>query len=167
MRLFITGPTGSGKTTLATKIAVHENVRSHSLDNIHWVLDPSGDYRRSSEERAQMLEKIVQENDWIIEGVQFKWADAAIIRADYIVVLDIPQWRNRLRILHRFITRRRSAPAGTRGTLKALRQEIGWPNDYYLNEREILFAKLAKHQEKVIVLNKSDTTLSPILRFCK
>jgi len=102
------------------------------------------------------------QDDWVIEGVQFKWADAALIRADRILVLDLPRWRNWLRILRRFIGRHRSGLPDTRGSLKALRQEFQWSKDYYGHERKMLFTKLAEWREKVIVTHDSDTALSAL-----
>lgn len=98
-----------------------------------------------------MLENIVQREAWVIEGVQFKWADMAMEQADRIIVLDLPRWRNITRILRRFNGRRRSREGGRRGTLKALSEEMRWSADYYGHERRMLFEKLGQWPGKLVV----------------
>lgn len=85
-----------------------------------------------------------------MEGVQFKWADAALDNADKIVVLDLPRWRNTLRIVRRFLSRRRFSKPSPRATWAALGQEMRWSRDYYDHERALLFEKLGRYEEKVI-----------------
>ena len=152
MRIFVTGPTGSGKTTLAARLGDQIGSPVHTLDDIHWVRHPSGDRRREPEERLQLLERLVRRNAWIIEGVQFKWADAAMSQADLIVVLDVPRWRNISRILRRFTVRRLSTAPSPRGTVAALREEMGWSADYHSHERAMLFEKVARWPDKVHIV---------------
>lgn len=156
MRLFVTGPTGSGKTTLAAALARRLGrqvaMPLHSLDDLHWVRHPSGDRRRAPSERSALLERLVQGEHWVIEGVQFKWADGALERADLIVVLDLPRWRNTVRILRRFAGRRLSSVPNPRGTLAALREEMRWSADYYGHERRMLFDTLARWPDRILVV---------------
>lgn len=153
MRLFVTGPTGSGKSTLAAKLAQRAAIPLFPLDEIHWVRHLSGDRRRDPVERLSILEEIVQLDAWVIEGVQFKWTDIAMERADFIVVLDPPRWRNIARILRRFVNRRCFSGAGRRGTVKALLEEMRWSVDYYGHERGMLFEKIGQSPDKMIVLH--------------
>lgn len=151
MRLFVTGPTGSGKSTLAAKLAHKAGLPLFPLDDIHWIRHPSGDKRRDPAERVSMLENIVRREAWVVEGVQFKWADGALERADRIIVLDPPRWRNTARILRRFGSRCRSREAGGRATLTALLEEMRWSADYYGHERKMLFEKLGRWPGKLVV----------------
>jgi adenylate kinase family enzyme len=151
VRVFVTGPTGSGKTTLAKKFALKACLPLLSLDDIHWVRHPSGDRRRDPLERLEMLNRLVRHDAWINEGVQFKWADSALERADHIVVVDIPRWRNVARILQRCALRRLLPRPNPRGTLAALREEMGWSSDYYGHERAMLFEKISPWSDKVLV----------------
>ena len=152
MRLFVTGPTGSGKSTLASKFAHQASLPLFPLDDFHWIRRPNGDVRRDPIERLALLEGLVLRDSWIIEGVQFKWADPAMERAERIVVLDLPRWRNTLRILRRF-SGRLSFQAGSRGTLRALMEEMRWSADYYGHERNMLFEKLGRWPGKLTVLH--------------
>lgn len=161
-RMFVTGPTGSGKTTLARNIATQAGLRLHSLDDIHWVRNPDGDQRRASDERAALLDQVVRQEAWVVEGVQFKWADAAMDRAHHILVLDLPRWRNLSRIVRRFLGRRFSSTPDRRGNITALREEFQWSKDYYESERQLLFTKLKQWQGKVIVARDSRSALFAI-----
>ncbi len=152
MRLFVTGPTGSGKSTLATMFAHKASLPLFPLDDIHWVRHPSGDRRRDPAERLSMLEKIVQHDAWVIEGVQFKWTDVAMERADRIVILDLPRWQNSLRILRRFSGRRRALKVNNRGTVRTLAEEMRWSADYYSHERRMLFEKVGQWPSKLVVV---------------
>lgn len=152
MRLFVTGPTGSGKSTLAAKLAQRTAVPLFPLDEIHWIRCLSGDRRRDPAERLSMLGEIVQLDAWVIEGVQFRWTDIAMERANRIVILDPPRWRTMARILRRFVNRRRFSGAGHRGTVKALLEELRWSADYYGHERRMLFDTIGQWSDKIIVV---------------
>lgn len=155
VRLFITGPTGSGKTTLAKKITTQTGIPLYSLDDIHWVRHSDGDQRRPEDERTALLSRIVKQDVWIIEGVQFKWSDSAMERAHHIIILDLPRWHNLALIGKRFIKRRFSRKFDRRGTLAALREELEWSKDYYHGERKLMFEKLGQWQDKVIIEHNS------------
>ncbi|MCI2260292.1 AAA family ATPase [Xanthomonas indica] len=101
MRICITGPTGAGKTTLARRLGRRLRIACHALDDLHGVRGAEGDMRRPLEETLSLLQRIVDDERWIVEGAQFKWADAALARADHIVVIDAPSWRTTLQIVLR------------------------------------------------------------------
>jgi adenylate kinase family enzyme len=162
MRVFLTGPTGSGKSTLSRQIASLLEAPLYSLDDIHWVRDAAGDYRRAPAERLALLESVAQQDAWVIEGVQFKWADIAIERADCVLVLDLPRLINLSRIARRFLGRRLAPLRDRRGTIAALREELRWSNDYYRTERRMLFAKLEPWTAKVILAGSSDEALRTV-----
>lgn len=150
MRIFVTGPVGAGKSTFARQLAERASVPLCALDDLHWLRDPSGDRRRDPVERAALLAEVVAGPDWVVEGVQFKWADAAIAAADRIVVLDPGAWVTLVRLLRRFRFRRKSDPQGHRSRYAALAKELGWWRDYRVHERSQLAAKLAPVAGKVV-----------------
>ncbi|MFH6782810.1 MULTISPECIES: hypothetical protein [Methylobacterium] len=168
MRVFVTGPTGSGKTTLARSLSRHTGLPIHSLDDIHWVPHPGADRRREPAERSAILDRVVQAEAWIIEGVQFKWTDGALERADLFVVLDVPRWRSVARILRRFAGRRLASGPNPRGTLTAVREELCWSADYYASERRMLFDKLAGYSGRILIvrsrrdLRTLDAVIAPV-----
>ena len=107
-RIVVVGVTGSGKTTLARRLAERFGVRHVELDGLNWeanwVQAPTEVFReRVSEATAG--------DGWIVDGNYSKTHDITWPRATVIVWLDysfpLILWRLGLRILRRGITRER------------------------------------------------------------
>ncbi|GEM_PF-888597 len=157
VRIFITGPTGSGKSTLSQRLGKFYGIPAHSLDSIHWVPRPGGDERRPLEEKISLLQELVRGESWVIEGVQFKWADLAISSADIIIVLDIPVARNCWLIIKRFVKQYlRVETAAYEPGLKSLVRIFRWNADYRGHERAQLMAKLHPFGSKTTIVNCPD-----------
>jgi adenylate kinase family enzyme len=105
-RLSVIGTTGSGKTTLARKIAACLNISHIELDAIHW--GPNWEPLDLDEFRAQ-ISLALEGHDWVIDGNYSKVRDIVWSRADTVVWLDygLPRVLYQLlqRTLHRVITR--------------------------------------------------------------
>lgn len=68
MRIYIMGPTGSGKTTLARKLSEKYNIKYFELDLLVYD-DENGHVKRSEEEINKMFDNILINKNWIIEDV--------------------------------------------------------------------------------------------------
>ena len=66
-RIYIIGPVGSGKTTLAKTIAKKTKIKHYELDKVVW--DDENHIKRSNEEIDKIFNKIIREKNWIIEDV--------------------------------------------------------------------------------------------------
>ena len=154
----MTGPTGSGKSTLARRLGTHLAVAVWPLDEMHWIRKPAGDERRDPESRHALLEQAVDRPDWIVEGVQFKWAGLAMERADLIIVLDPPRRVVLVRLFRRFLSRRFRGP---RGTLRALAEELCWCRDWFRIERRMVLEQLSTMQDKTILYRDRCYPLTP------
>ncbi len=84
MRLHITGNAGSGKTTLAKQLGQALNMPVDSLDSVVWK---EGWVAASKEERTLGEQKLVNQSQWIIEGVSKTVRE----NADYVIFLDVPR----------------------------------------------------------------------------
>ena len=103
-RIHIMGGPGSGKTTLATRLAASSRLPVRHLDDVARVGGGEGRLR-SATEREPLLEAILADDRWITEGVHLGWTDALLERADVIVWLDYVSWpRAARRIVRRFVS---------------------------------------------------------------
>jgi adenylate kinase family enzyme len=86
-KIVIIGSPGAGKTTLAVELEKILRIKVFHLDRIFW---DRGWKRKSRDTRIDILYKIVQEKQWIIEGTYLSSSEPRLEEADTIIFLDIP-----------------------------------------------------------------------------
>lgn len=95
MKIYITGPAGSWKSTLARKLGEHFEVPTIHLDELLWNNDWT-----ENEDYGKLQKEAIAKPDWIIE-----WPSCSIVKSmsevDRIVILDYPPLGNIWRILLR------------------------------------------------------------------
>lgn len=88
-KIVIIGNTGSGKTTFAKEVSRLLNIPIFHLDKYfwkeHWVA-------RTYEERRQYIIKIIDQENWVIEGNYVHHFDEMCAAADLVIFLDIPKY---------------------------------------------------------------------------
>ena len=106
-RVLIYGVTGSGKTTLARRVAERTGLPFHDVDDLTW--EP-GWIAVPPEEQRRRIAKICSDDRWILDSASTPWRDLVLARADLIVALDYPRWRSLAwltrRTVGRVLTRR-------------------------------------------------------------
>jgi hypothetical protein len=103
-RILIVGGVGTGKTTLARKIADASNVPVYHLDDVYRVGGGNGPIRPPAE-RSATVASIVLSPRWVAEGVHLGWTSPLMEAADAIVWLDHVSWRQASRrIVRRFVS---------------------------------------------------------------
>ena len=162
MKIHIIGASGAGKTFLANKLASKYNVPVYSLDDLLWD-NSCGAYnvKRSEKERDTMLAQILQNDNWIIEGVQYSWCGQCFEKADIIYLLDTPRLICRFRIIRRFIKRKLSRKSRRNETLKSLFLLLKWTKKFYNVNLVEIKEMLCNFQSKVITIRsrKEEQTL--------
>lgn len=119
-RIFVYGVTGSGKTTLAEKLADATGIEWHSVDDLTW--EP-GWVEVPAEEQRRRIQRICERPEWILDAAYGKWLDVPLARAQIIVALDYPRWLSLQRLIRRTIVRmlyRRSVCNGNRESSRVI-----------------------------------------------
>ena len=86
-RIVIIGSSGAGKTTLARKLGSRLKINVYHLDRLFWQRGWKG---KTRDERIDILQKIVLEKQWIIEGTYLISSERRLEAADTIIFLDTP-----------------------------------------------------------------------------
>ena len=88
-RILVYGVTGSGKTTLAARIAERTGLPWHSVDDLTW--EPGWVEVPLEEQRARIAAICGGERS-ILDSAYGKWLEIPLARVQLIVALDYPRW---------------------------------------------------------------------------
>ena len=86
-KIYIIGPVGSGKTTLAKHLSKKYNIPYFELDKV--VYDDFIGMKRFSFEIDNIFSDILKEEEWIIEDVGRDVFHLGIVEADMVYYLDV------------------------------------------------------------------------------
>lgn len=150
MKIFIIGGPGSGKTFLAKKLSAEHGIPHYDLDDLFWD-NTAAVYgiERNPTERDALLDRILAENDWIIEGVYYAWCGRCFAEADSIRFLNVPRRVYRQRIIRRFIRRKLGMENGKKETLGSLRDLLKWADRYQKKNAVEIVKILLAYSDKV------------------
>ena len=131
MKIHIIGCSGTGKTYLAKKLSNKYNIPHYDLDNIYWD-NSSQKYgvKTEIEKRNKLLQNILEKDDWIIEGIYYKWLEQSFKNADIIYILDLPKYIYKFRIIKKFIKRKLKLETVKKETLKSLLDLVNYSHFY-------------------------------------
>ena len=101
-RVVVIGTSGSGKTTVAARIAKELNIRHIELDAIHWL--PNWTELPDEEFKIQVAKETIGEC-WVVDGNYKPVRDLLWKKADTLIWLDLPFRVVFWRVLKRTIRR--------------------------------------------------------------
>ncbi|AGM24558.1 AAA family ATPase [Fusobacterium animalis] len=165
MKIYIIGCSGTGKTYLAKKLSNKYNIPHYDLDNIYWD-NSSQKYgiKTEIEKRDKLLQDILEEDSWIIEGIYYKWLEQSFKEADIIYILDLPKYIYKFRIIKRFIKRKLKLEISKKETLKSLLDLLKWTDKFQNENMKEIIKIFEKYKEKVhFIKNKNE--IKKILEF--
>lgn len=148
-KIHIIGGPGSGKTYIASKLAIMDDITAYDLDQVFWDQSQATYVRASQEVRSAKLNEILAQSSWVIEGVYYKWLAPSFEDADVIIVLTTPLWKRQWRISKRFITRKFFQGQYHKETLKSFIELWKWNRDFDRDNLARIKTFIAHHQHKV------------------
>lgn len=155
MKIHIIGCSGSGKTYLANALSKKYNISHFDLDDIQWNNNAKGyGEMRTLDKRKALLQEILFNNEWIIEGVYYAWVQQSFDEADKIYVLNMPSYLCKSRIIMRFIKRKLGILKGKRETLKSVYNLLKWTETFQNKNLKEIRNILDRYGDKVIWLSR-------------
>ncbi len=152
MRIYIIGPTGSGKTTLARKLSKQYKIKHYELDLLVYD-DNNGHIKRKDEEREKMFQNILKKKSWIVEDVGRTKFEEARKKAHIIYYINIPKIVVYKRVVTRFLKQRlKKEKANYPPTFKALLEMFKYTHNYFKNE-SLKKASLEIYKDKLKYLS--------------
>lgn len=90
-RIYITGASCSGVTTLGRTLAHRLAVQHLDVDDFYWMpSNPPFTTKRAPEERVRLIRQRQGDDGWVLTGSFDGWGDALIDEADLIVFVYAP-----------------------------------------------------------------------------
>lgn len=118
-RILVYGVTGTGKTTLAGRLAARTGISWHSVDDLTW--EP-GWVEVPLEEQRRRVAAICAGERWILDTAYGKWLDIPLPRVQLIVALDYPRWISLGWLVRRTLARALGRREICNGNTESLRQ---------------------------------------------
>lgn len=156
-RIIVFGGVASGKTTFSRKLSKTLKIPIYTTDDM--VYKSIGKEKYSDEERDNNLKKIVNEKEWVLEGVHGgEWLTSAVKRAELIIILDINILIRYYRVFKRYFERRNSEnPDTLRDTLKL----ASWVYEYKSKNFREHIAHARRNKVRFVILrSKADVLRS-------
>lgn len=156
MKVHIIGCSGSGKSWLASRLAAQYALPHVDLDEVFWDnAAPGYGVKREPDARDALLRQILQQQNWVIEGVYYAWCQTSFAAADRIYLLDIPAYLCRLRVIRRFLLRKLGFLPGKRESVRSLIALLQWMDTFRQQNMPQIRRSLSAYADKVVILRNS------------
>ena len=120
-RILVYGVTGSGKTTMARRLAEVTGLPWHAVDDLTW--EPGWVEVPAAEQRRRIT-ALCEQPEWILDTAYGAWVDIPLARVELVVALDYPRWFSLQRLLRRTAGRLVDGRPVCNGNRETLRQVL-------------------------------------------
>ncbi len=169
-KIYIIGPVGSGKTTLARKLSKDFGFDCCELDRIVYELDPTsrvGNRKRSEEERDRMINMVLLKDRWIVEDAGRAYFEIALQKADSIIQLEPSISIRRQRILLRWIKQNlHLEKCGYAPNIQMLKCMFKWTLNYE-NGSDGVKERLMPYKHKISIIRTKEDIDKYINKFLR
>lgn len=153
-KIYIIGPPGSGKTTLAEKLSKNYNIPNYELDKVAWD-DENGNIKRTDKEALRILNEIINKKLWIIEDVGRDKFKVGREKCDIIYYLKLSRLKAHFRVIKRWIKQRLGKERyNYPPTFSQLLYFISTVNSYKKKEKDKL-ESLKKYKDKLVIVTNN------------
>lgn len=91
MRIYITGASCAGVTTLGQNLAAQLGVQQVDVDDFFWMpTNPPFTTKRPPAERVSLIQQTFGDDGWVLTGSCMVWGEALLAQADLIVFVVTP-----------------------------------------------------------------------------
>jgi adenylate kinase family enzyme len=155
MRIHILGLSGSGKTTFAKELSQITSISSYDLDEVFWKKQGTSYEKREEETRRKVLDDIILQDNWILEGVYYSWLEESFQKSDWIIYLDVKEKVCKRRIWRRYFLHKLGLQKGKKDTFTSTKHLVEWMENYHLNNDEHLTQMLSPYKKKYIIIHNA------------
>ena len=103
MKVCIVGPSGAGKSTIAVELARTFGISTYEFDNIYWDTSGAEFVKNTDEWMAQAIEKIIEQDNWFVEGAYDKRMYRLLVECSLILRVEVSFGVRAIRLIKRFI----------------------------------------------------------------
>ena len=162
-KIHIIGGPGSGKTYFAKRLSTSLDIPHYDLDNIFWdkTVNKYG-IKNSADKRKEELNKILDQEEYIIEGVYYDWLEESFASADLIIILETSVWIRDWRIIKRFIKRKTGVIQTKKETLKDILALLRWNHNYDKRNLKNALELVKKHNNNIVFAKSYENIVSKL-----
>ncbi|MYM54920.1 AAA family ATPase [Thalassovita mangrovi] len=90
-RIYITGASGAGVSTLGRELARVLDVPHADVDDFYWLpADPPFSQKRRVNERLSLLKRALGRGGWVLSGAFDRWGDPLLSKVDLVIFVTAP-----------------------------------------------------------------------------